>query len=345
MSRALLALFSENTDYLNRFLTYFRKREEQRIDIVGFTSHIALQKHLEKHEIDLLLVCENDISPEALKSVKTMVCPRADGTKANKNIHAFAYMGDISSPGENPSRIDMYRPMKEIAGDILNIIRRSKPTNDDTEKAADIYGIYILDGQADRNSLAWQVTKKLMTGSRDALYIDTDRFSPIDNCLAREQRYTLSDLIYYYRIGSDRFKDILTKTAFDKDGIWIIPAPVMPDDMEDLSASKWQSFLSAAAAAAGCSVIVIDIAECCRDLITFFDICKNVYLFSESYALASGDSLNADPSSASYTDMRAMAFYEYFRSRGREDIFQKFKNGKDFLSISCRTKSERLRKI
>ena len=330
MSKAALAVYNDSLDYINLFLAFFRGNNTM-FDVCAFTSLDLLHKHLEDSATDILLLSKDSLTRCDYNA--------KNGNKEDlhfSNVKEIVYLGEQQKISGSPKELNMYRPMREILDD-LTLIARDMHLSEDTYSAnAGVIGVYVLDGQYDPGAFALSLAKNSFPS--DCLYLDLDRFSALQSQYSFAAGHNLSDLIYYYRTGSELFDRELKSCTAAVDRVPVISAPVSADDLDEIPPSKWGSFLQKIAASGGYSTIIVSVTDSCKDLVSLFTVCSRIYLLSDEFLTAvRGQAAGQEPQTMSRSFHRAKAFHEYFLSMGQEELLAKMTDGRSISAAPAKT--------
>ena len=321
MSKALLAVFNDSLDYVNLFMEFFRTNNSY-FDCTGFTSLQALESYLSTCRIDILLLTRDSLEKSTTKyHDKEELLPHVVNSG---NVKEIVYLGEKQDLSSAEKEINMYRPMSDIYADLIAISKKLDLSGA-SGTAVSVTGIYVLDGPYDPYALALSLAAH-RTGPAP-LYIDLDRFSSLPGRLNLDGSHTLTDLIYYFKTDSENFSQELKKCIFHGDDLCMISAPVSADDIDEIPPARWEDLLSEISLQCGHLPVIVSITDSCKDLISLFSICSEIYVFTDNFqsiaAALSGENNRSGNAVNTVSGWRTRAFSDYFIKRHRTDLLNK----------------------
>lgn len=308
----ICAVFNSSKDYVNRFLMYFKDHRQFDYEVIGFTSQKALEDHLSDSMVDILLLSRDLLTKNEHKTrlIKREEEPDKRIILHVENVQEIIILGEQQDLKSEQKCIDIYRSMKSIAQDISDICTQLKIKDDRySDRHPDIYAFYSLNKDQDPFLFARKLADTFPEGER-TLYIDLDTFSglTVDGPVISG----MSDVIFGYLSDMELFRDTLLSSIRTKDSMSILCPAVFLKDLDEISASGWNSFLGSIAQTGGFSSLILNISDSCRDLPGLFGTAKEIYIFEGN-------------TSSAFAQARKAAFTKYFESRGRTDITEKFR--------------------
>lgn len=322
-----LAVFSDSFDYIHHFLAYCRDHDTP-FDVSGFTDPQSLKAHLKTCGIDILLL------PRGMEHIGII------NLKSEKKIGEIVYLGEQRDLESSPKEILMYQPMSYLLSDLEAIANASFINRPDSDPDLYIVGIFALDGDASPGDLAILLSDSPEFSGKKVLYIDLDSFSGFSYEHSLKLTGSLSDLIFYYTMGSDELAYALKQCVVQLGSIHYVAPAVAGDDPDEIAYTQWRSFVTAIAAAGNYSVVIFNLRSNCRNFLHMFAACRKIYLFANSYETAvSGAFISG------YSGARALAFHDYFIRNERPDILLRMEDGYEIQAGILQNASSKTKKF
>jgi len=272
MAKAILALYDSEQGYVDRFVSYLRKKTDFPYEIKGFTEEEALREYLEFTHVRVLLYsAEYPIG-------KTGKDENTERFLGHRNVDDFICLGEKKKSGSRVKHINKYQSMEKIVLDVLGLIGDERgEENGEEELQAEIIGFYSpMEWDAVRDG-ALQLAEDL-SEDRKVLYINLERFSGLRKKLGVGTENSISDFIYFFRTNEMKFREAIQKNTAARNGFDIITGPVNMEDMNELKDKEWTVFLNRVAALGGYQAVVLDMAEAFMNLKKAFEFCRTVYV-------------------------------------------------------------------
>lgn len=300
MFRTQIAVYDENQSYVDRFISYSKKRLGMRREIAGFTDVDALINYLKENKIKVLLLSEEGINKEqeAEKINEKII--------ETKNVEKLVYLGQSKNIHGKFLHINKYQSMNKILTEVEELLGEKEIENDE-ESVAEIYGIYSPCMSAQIKKFAFGICENLAQNKK-VLYINLERFSGIVTKLGISKDSSISNLIYFYKTNPRKLRESLDETKIRQGGFDILTAPLDMADIDEIELEEWKKFINALAIAGDYKAVVIDMYEAFNNLEPIFAMCKKIYI-----PLFGG----ADEKEKVYE------FKEYFEIRNRQDLLKK----------------------
>lgn len=302
MPRCVCAVLDYSEDYVKRFSGYIKKSGPLPFTLVAFTEKTALENFLKREKADLVLLPEKDPSGD----LNLM----AEGfRRLSKSDTEIAVLGDKRHDQGTLRYLNKYQSAEGIISEIIDCLSETDkfaemPAAD--IKKVDIIGIYSF-GHLDKAvNFAFNLAGR-GSGQKKALYINLTRFSGLEERFEEPPEASFSDIIFYFRTGSEKIRGAYHKAKGKVDSIDVLTAP---DDMNDLTLigeEDLEGFFGRIAAVSGADTVIIDIGEAFGNLTAVMDVCSRICLLYDS---------KKDKN-------RRSAFRKYIENRNREDLLGK----------------------
>lgn len=230
--------------------------------------------------------------------------------------------------------------MAYLLSDLEEIAYTSFNKMPDNSSDPYVIGIFALDGDSSPGDLAVLLSGTPEFAGKKILYIDLDSFSGFGYEHRLMFTGSLSDLIFYYTMGSEELADILKQCTVQVGNIHYVAPAVAGEDPDEIAFTQWRSFITALANAGNYSVIIFNLRSNCRNFLHMFAACRKIYLFSNAYQTAVSGA-----SDSGYSGSRAMAFYDYFIKNERPDILLKMEDAHERQAYILQNTSSKNKKF
>ncbi|MBR5930908.1 MAG: hypothetical protein IKZ95_02660 [Lachnospiraceae bacterium] len=303
MGKAVLAVFDSSREYVDKFLSYVKKKRSLPLEVVAFTDDQILFDYLSRNHVCALLYSQEDVIDQ--EDAEDTGCEKYIG---HPNVGEFIYFGTRRNSKSRLKHINKYQSMEKILAELEKYLNLSAVSRiEDPPDNVQIYGIYAITPCP----ASLQASIRLAAGCAAAgslLYIDLDRFPLLDQLLPIEQSCSISDLLYFYKINREQLKEILRKTVENMNGFDLLGAPLDMEDVEAIPEEDWPAFLQELSVCGEYDMVMLDMHEAFRDLEGIFSVCSRIYVTSDE---------------SSYAKEKMKKLKEYLLNKGREDLVRK----------------------
>ena len=303
MGKAVLAVFDNSREYVDRFLGYVKKKKNLPFEVVAFTDDQILGEYLSRNKVRILLYSQEEMIDEE----------EAEDTRCEKyidhpHVGEFLYLGKRRNSRSRLRHINKYQSMETILEELLQIMDLSEEGKSaNPVDIPTVYGIYMITPGIAALKTSLQIAAGCAAAT-SLLYIELDRFSLLDQVLPIEKSCSISDLIYFYRINREQMKESLRKTKETRNGFDLLGAPLDLEDLDAITEEEWPDFLQALADCGEYDTVILDMHEAFRDLEMIFSFCSKIYVISDDSGFAK-------------EKMKKMT--ETLRNKEREDLIRK----------------------
>ena len=298
MKKMVLAVFDDNREYIYKFSDYIKRKKKLPFETLGFSDREALWNYVESNKIDVLLFSQEEFT----ENEKTEEDPFVKFL-SHKNVKKFVYLGKQKKTKSAFTSMNKYQSMETLIKEIMEIMEFHEL--DEFPQACPLIGIYsVVPGEE-----AFQASLRIGSNlalDHSILYITFDRFSILDS--DQTGKFSLSDLIYFYKTNPKKIKEELKNTVGHYRGFDFLTTPSEQCDIDELNFAEWKDFFSQLLIDGNYEQIVVDLQEAFKNLEEIFSYCERVYVPIEgnTYALK-----------------KAKMLQDYFSGRGRQDLVEK----------------------
>lgn len=218
----------------------------------------------DEQEIEILLI-ENAYAEEVLSELR-----------AKEQI----ILSEEAAADPAEHKIYKYQPADEILSGILEICladHHSGIFKQQLYKDCCLIGVYSPLGRIGKTTFAVALGRELARKER-VLYLNLETYSGWQERYARNERYTLADLLYYARQEKSSLDMRIGMIAGDMDGLEYIAPMTVSEDLKTVPYEEWEDLLEQLAGRRIYRKIIIDFGECVQGLWKLLNLCRRIYM-------------------------------------------------------------------
>ena len=309
MPVCVCAVFDSNMDYISRFSGYVRKKKKLPVEFCFFTETDALESFLKGPGADMVVFSMPD-SFYGEKAAFGDEEPYAAAAEFLRRVPSGCAAAVLADPAENikaPDDINKYQSAEGIISSVTEILSRKGKLSPGAVRGGtgpEITGIYSF-GHSDKAVNFALNLAQGGSGHKKALYINLARFSGLKERLDEPPAASLSDVIYYFKTGSEKLRSAIFAARGRAGTADVLLSPADAEDLDLIETETWPEFLKLLAGNLEDELVVIDFGESFKNLAAAFDMCGKVYLVLDKAA----DGTKAD-------ELR-----KYLEAKKRSDLF------------------------
>ncbi|MCR5704783.1 MAG: hypothetical protein K6G85_09175 [Eubacterium sp.] len=266
MKTGILAIYDVDISYGNHLMNYISEKEGMPFKTVVFTEKEALYNYLEEQHIDLLL-----ISGEAMDE-------KFETYDIGKII--LLSPGDIFSEYIGYSSIYKYQSSENIIREVLDyyvdVYQESGSIPMNIGKAK-VLGVYSPVGRIGKTTFALTMGQILASDER-VLYLNLEEFAAFEMLLGKDYSADLSDLLYYYRQYPESLHIKIQIVAQRYNNLSYIPPVVFSEDLRQMKAQEWISFIETINSCGLYDRIILDISSMLENPLEILKYCDEIYM-------------------------------------------------------------------
>ncbi len=297
----MVAVFDSSREYVDRFLSYVKKKRGILFETIGFTDDQSLEEYLSKNRVQILLYSQEEFVDE--NDSREGQCEKYID---HSNVGKFIYLGKRRNSRSRLKHIVKYQSMENILSELNEYLDlRFEDDREEWKGDIKIIGIYSPAPGPSTLPTSLRIASGLSAGST-ILYINLDRF-PL---LGQTEGSGLSDLIFFYRTNKEQITETLKRTKEQKDGFDLLCTSCDMEDVEEIHVEEWQDFLYELAIRGEYDILILDMYEAFRNLEEIFSICDEIYILT-------GED--------SYTKQKTEKMKQFIVEKGRTDLLSKMR--------------------
>lgn len=286
---SICAIFDTDAEYAVRLMNAMNSRKGINYRTIMFTGRGALNEYIRDKKLQLLIIDE-ELAREGCEGYAAKVVVLTEDA--------------LSGSGESGCRIYKYQPADRLISAIMKEggIRQTQDYGN-----VQITGVYSPIHYAGRTSFSLALAKAYAAEGKRALYLNFEEFSGLSEILAGTKEGGLSDALYYYRQGKERFREHFERFVCMTGNIYYLPPVQCADDISCQSCEEWSGFVLETAGTGMFDVIVIDIANALLRPWSLLDICSRIIM----------------PVREDYISRQKISDFDtYMLSMGRDDTYK-----------------------
>lgn len=287
----LLAVLSADEEYMKRLSVEISKRAGERYKVVSFS--------------------DKDEALEFLNSGKCEVCVVDGRNGFNNLVSEFPGTAIIlenpcdaeclceDSDTYNKKVLSLFSPVSEILSEVdreSRCLRNETDTYEDRiveqkiNKQLCITGIFGFCETYMKNKYALSYARSIADLGKRVLYINLDEFNSDNDKLMSTSGADISDALYYFTENGGVFDNRINETIFERFGVDMIAPTHCVQDLTDMDASLFESFIKSIGKSEDYDCIILDVGSFIKEpsnLISLCDEVKLLYTHNSRYRISS----------------------------------------------------------
>ena len=301
MGKPVVAVFDSSREYVDRFLSYVKKKRGILFETIGFTDDQSLEEYLSKNRVQILLYSQEEFVDE--KDSREGQCEKYID---HSNVGKFIYLGKRRNSRSRLKHIVKYQSMETILSELNEFLDlRLEDNREEWKGDIKIIGIYSPAPGPSSLPTSLRIASGYSAGNA-ILYINLDRFPLLGQ--TEDRGSGLSDLIFFYRTNKAQITETLKRTKERRNGFDLLCTSCDMEDVEEIRVEEWQDFLYELAIRGEYDILILDMYEAFRNLEEIFSICDEIYILT---------------SEDSYAKQKTEKMKQFFVEKGRTDLLQK----------------------
>jgi len=262
MKEKTLVICDDDKEYIDRLGRYISMREEPRLRVACFSDHELLGSYVDQNHVDMFLAGEGWIDENLCEDQRKWMI-LTDEEENHQGNGGYR-------------QIQKYQAADELLAKVLRCMEF--PGMGGTEMLSSRLGIYAPSGWTESTRLAMALAAK-QGKDGPSLYVGLNEFSPIMRLTGKCKSYDLSDVAYCWKRGRLNYGQLERMTSH-MDGFDVIPAPVNPAELAELSGTEVEALLEKICTVGGYRIVVIDFGSSISGRHGLFEHCgRNLVIF------------------------------------------------------------------
>jgi len=266
LAKDVLAVYDPCLDYIERFLKYANNKENLGFEVWGYTDLNVLEGSLRNGRIIATLLSRDNNDERGMERIRMLLTNNKMNNSRIGIILGEQPDADFDEESENAGYIYKYQSAESILKQVSDIIIKNHPELKKSQRRRDFFvsGIYSpwnkVSHPREAASIAGIIRKNEKNSDIRIIYINLEQFSAMDTLLDCPKDAGMSDIIYYFRAGSDHLAGSLEKTVGKYMEMDVLTAPVNLEDLEEIEKGGWPDFLEAVSRAGDYHHIILDVS-------------------------------------------------------------------------------------
>lgn len=258
----IMAVYDVDPFYANKFAEFANEKEKTPFTAIAFTSLARLKSYTEKQTVELLLVGD-EVPSEDLEDIKAGQIIRLSETGMESLDGAPTVYKYQASDRVLREVMACYQVKAEPA---VFTMMGTKST---------LIGVYSPAGRCGKTGFAMTLGQ-VMSKTGKILLLCLEDFSVFSRMTGTEYTGTLSDLLYYFRLGEySRFR--LGSVTYNWNGLDYVPPVAYAEDLKDVTGEELAQLVRAIANDGGYDVILLDLGHFGKGAEALLELCRVIY--------------------------------------------------------------------
>ncbi|MGN0158672.1 MAG: hypothetical protein ACI39W_05965 [Brotaphodocola sp.] len=260
--KRIMAVYDVDPFYANKFAEFANEKEKTPFTAIAFTSLSRLKNFADKQAVELLLVGD-EVLAENLEDIKVgqvirlseSGMPQADGTPV----------------------VYKYQASDRVLREVMACYQvKEEPTFFSMKgEMSTVVGIYSPAGRCGKTGFAMTLGQ-VMAKNEKVLLLCLEDFSGFSRMTGTEYKGTLSDLLYYFRLGAySRLK--LGSVTYHWNGLDYVPPVTYAEDLRDVTGEELVQLLQVIAKDGGYDTILLDFGHFGKGAEALMELCCVIY--------------------------------------------------------------------
>lgn len=260
--KRIMAVYDVDPLYADRFAEFTNEREKTPFTAVAFTSVEKLRQFAALHEVELLLVGEN-VPQEELEDI-----PAGQVVRLNE---------DGSRQGLPDTSVYKYQSTDAVLREVMACYQAGAQARPGLLEgtAGRLIGVYSPVNRCGKTGFALTLGQYLARREK-TLYLNFETCSGLSRLMGASYKSTLSDLLYYRRLGEySRVK--LETVLYSWGELDYVPPAAYAEDMADVNGEELAGLTEEIAEDGRYRSIVLDVGSLGRHAEPLLELCETVY--------------------------------------------------------------------
>lgn len=260
--KRIMAVYDVDPFYANKFAEFANVKEKTPFTAIAFTSLARLKTFTEKQSVELLLIGDEvelgdlaDIKVGQIIRLSESGMPNGDGTRS-----VYKYQASD-------------RVLREVMA--CYQVQAEPMAYVGTGVKSTVIGVYSPAGRCGKTGFAMTLGQ-ILAKSGKVLLLCLEDFSAFSRMTRTEYTGTLSDLLYYFRLGEySRLR--LGSVIYQWNGLDYVPPAAYAEDLNDVTGEELAQLVQAIANDGGYDVILLDFGHFGKGAEVLLEICRVIY--------------------------------------------------------------------
>ena len=153
------------------------------------------------------------------------------------------------------------------------------------EQKTKLIGIYSPVGRCLKTSFSLTLGQMLAARYR-VLYLNFENYSGFGKVMGYNKKSNMADLLYYFLNLSEEFSEKMEEMVMDVGGMDVIPPALSFLDIENVTESEWDVFLTTLSDKGRYDYIILDLSDYMKGLYHVLEKCSFIYTITPTDGLA-----------------------------------------------------------
>lgn len=261
--KRIMAVYDVDPFYANRFAEYANQKEKTPFTAIAFTSLARLKNFAGKQPVELLLIGD-EVELTDLEEIPV------------GQIIRLSESG-VPAQGETPS-VYKYQASDNVLREVMACyqVRAESPVFAMTDTQSTVIGIYSPVGRCGKTGFCMTLGQILAKQER-VLLLSLEDFAGYGRMTGEQYRGTLSDILYYFRLGEySRLR--LGSVIYSWNDLDYVPPVAYAEDLKDVTGEELAKLVAAIARDGGYDTILLDLGHFGKGMEPLLELCRIIYM-------------------------------------------------------------------
>lgn len=265
MSSKELVICDSDAKYTAKLAAFFNGKKELAFQVKIYGSPDTMQEVIAESSESILLINESFLENDLFKkwNGKILVLSEKRRTEKYKNVQSiFKYQS---------CNLFMTQILEYCEEEMQGIWRIRK------SRKGKVIGVYSPVHRLGQTAFAFEKAKEL-SKEMNVLYLNLETYAGYGAILQKEEKKTLSTLLYYVKQESASVGLVLTTLIKSKDGVDYIPPVILNEDLLTITKKEWLWLFQEILHNSIYDALVLDLSESVQGLYEILAFCETVYM-------------------------------------------------------------------
>lgn len=273
MVKKFLAICDKEETYLKHMTDYLERKNMQPFIIRAFTDTRQLEKFVENHEAELLLIAENAYKEEIRKlPIKHVLILNESGNQV----------------GQDVENINKYQSSEKVYQAVMNKYMEGKDGTVQRINAGNrmkIIGNYSPVGRCMQTTFALSMGQ-LLAKKNKTLYLNFESYSGFAYLLNKNFSMDITDVLYYFNCEKEKLVYRLENMIQNINGLDYIPPVLSYQDLEEINGQNWIELFREIEKVSEYEYLILDLSDQMKGLFDVLRECFRVFTITREDGFA-----------------------------------------------------------
>ncbi len=260
--KRIMAVYDVDPFYADKFAEYANQKEKTPFTAIAFTSLARLKTFAGKEPVELLLIGD-EVELKELEEI-----PAGQIIRLSES--------GMPEPDGTPS-VYKYQASDSVLREVMACyqVRAEPAVYAVSGMKSKVIGVYSPIGRCGKTGFCMTLGQ-IMAKSERVLLLSFEDFAGYARMTGTEYQGTLSDLLYYFRLGEySRLR--LGSVTYSWNGLNYVPPAAYSEDLKDVTGEEMAKLVTAIAGDGGYDTIILDLGHFGKGVEPLLEICRVIY--------------------------------------------------------------------